>query len=51
MKGGLATDILTTMEEVDPIMVDEILNGRFTFEDILRIDGNGAKLVIKRRTT
>ena len=43
MKGGLATDILTAMEEVDPSMVDEILNWRFTFEDILRIDVNGVQ--------
>ena len=51
MSGGLETDILTFMEEVDPGMVDEVLNWRFTFEDILRSDGNGAKLVIKRSTT
>jgi flagellar motor switch protein FliG len=43
----LATDILTAMKEVDPSMVDEILNLRFTFEDILRIDNNGVQLVIK----
>jgi flagellar motor switch protein FliG len=43
MKCGLATDILTAMEEVDPSMVDEILNLRFTFEDIIRIDGNGVQ--------
>ena len=43
MKGGLATDILTAMEKVDPSMVDEILNWRFTFEDILRIDVNGVQ--------
>ena len=43
MKGGLATDILTAMEEVDQSMVDEIPNWRFTFEDILRIDGNGVQ--------
>jgi flagellar motor switch protein FliG len=47
MSGGLATDILTTMEEVDPSMVDEIFNWRCTFEDILRIDSNGVQLVIK----
>ena len=47
MKGGLATDILTAMEEVDPSMVDEILNWRFTFENILRIVNNGVQLVIK----
>ena len=43
MKGGLATDILTAMEEVDPSMVDEILNWKLTFEDILRIDVNGVQ--------
>ena len=43
MKGCLATDILTAMEEVDPSMVDEILNWKFTFEDILRIDVNGVQ--------
>ena len=43
MKGGLATDILTAMEKVDPSMVDEILNWKFTFEDILRIDVNGVQ--------
>jgi flagellar motor switch protein FliG len=48
MSGGLETDILTFMEVVDPSMVDEILNWRFTFEDILRIDGNGVQLVIKK---
>jgi flagellar motor switch protein FliG len=47
MSGGLETDILTSMEEVDPSMIDEILNWRLTFEDILRIDGNGVQLVIK----
>jgi flagellar motor switch protein FliG len=47
MSGGLETDILTSMEVVDPSMVYEILNWRFTFEDILRIDGNGVQLVIK----
>ena len=43
MIGGLATDILTSIEEVDPSMVDEILNWRFTFEDVLRIDNNGVQ--------
>jgi len=43
MIGGLATDILTSIEEVDPSMVDEILNWRFTFEDVLRTDVNGVQ--------
>ena len=41
------SDILTSMEEVDPSMVDEIRNLRFTFEDILKIDDTGIQLVIK----
>ena len=41
------TDILASMEGIDPNMVDEIRNLRFTFEDILRIDDNGVQLVIK----
>ena len=43
MKGGLATDILTAMQEVDPSMVDEMLNWGFTFEDILGIDNKGVQ--------
>ena len=38
---------MASMEEVDPSMVDEIRNLRFTFEDILRINDNGVQLVIK----
>jgi hypothetical protein len=41
MSGGLETDILTSMEEVDPGMVDEILDWKFTFRGILRINVNG----------
>lgn len=40
-------DILASMEEVDPDMVDEIRTLRFTFEDILKIDDNGVQLVIQ----
>jgi len=40
-------DILNSMEEVDPDMVSEIRNLRFTFEDILRVDDNGIQLVLK----
>ena len=38
-----STKVLASMDEEDPSMVDEILNWRFTFEDILRIDGNGVQ--------
>lgn len=41
------TDILNSMEEVDPDMVNEIRSLRFVFEDILKIDDNGVQLVIK----
>ena len=43
MIGGLETDILASMEEVDPSMVDEIINLKFTFEYILSIDVNGVQ--------
>ena len=43
----METDILTSMEEVDPGMVNEIRNLRFVFEDILEIDDNAVQLVIK----
>ena len=36
--------VLASMDEEDPSMVDEILNWRFTFEDVLRIDNNGVKM-------
>ena len=35
-----ASQVLANMDEEDPSMVDEILNWKFTFEDILRIDVN-----------
>ena len=37
------TKVLASMDEEDPSMVDEILNWKFTFEDILRIDVNGVQ--------
>ena len=41
------TSILTSMDEVDPDLANEIRNLRFTFEDILKIDDNGIQLVLK----
>jgi len=41
------TAILTSMDEVDPDLANEIRNLRFTFEDILKIDDNGVQLVLK----
>ena len=38
-----ASQVLANMDEEDPSMVDEILNWKFTFEDILRIDVNGVQ--------
>ena len=35
--------VLASMDEEDPSMVDEIINLKFTFEDILRIDVNGVQ--------
>ena len=36
-----STKLLASMDEEDLSMVDAILNWKFTFEDILRIDVNG----------
>lgn len=41
------TAILTSMDEVNPDLANEIRNLRFTFEDILKIDDNGVQLVLK----
>ncbi|HIJ50201.1 MAG TPA: flagellar motor switch protein FliG [Nitrospinae bacterium] len=41
------TSILTSMDEVDQELADEIRNLRFTFEDILKIDDTGIQLVMK----
>ena len=38
-----ASQVLANMDEEDPSMVDEILNWKFTFEDILRVDVNGVQ--------
>ena len=38
-----STKVLASMDEEDPSMVDEIINLKFTFEDILRIDVNGVQ--------
>ena len=41
------TSILTSMDEVDPDLANEIRNLRFTFEDILKIDDNGIQKIMK----
>ena len=41
------TNILTSMDEVDQELADEIRNLRFTFEDILKIDDTGIQLIMK----
>ncbi|MBT3923103.1 MAG: flagellar motor switch protein FliG [Nitrospina sp.] len=41
------TSILTSMDEVDPDLANEIRNLRFTFEDILKIDDNGIQMIMK----
>ena len=38
-----ASQVLANMDEEDPSMVDEILNWKFTFEDIHRVDVNGVQ--------
>ena len=41
------TAILTSLDEVDPDLAQEIRNLRFTFEDILKIDDNGIQMIMK----
>ncbi|MEK9628958.1 MAG: flagellar motor switch protein FliG [Nitrospinota bacterium] len=41
------TAILTSMDEVDPDLANEIRNLRFTFEDILKVDDNGIQMIMK----
>ena len=41
------TSILTSMDEVNPDLANEIRNLRFTYDDILKIDDNGIQLVLK----
>jgi len=49
--GGLdrstETSILTSMDEIDPNLAEEIRNLRFTFEDILKIDPAGVQIILK----
>ncbi len=40
-------NILSTMNEVDPDLVNEIRDLRFTFEDILKINDNGIQAIMK----
>jgi len=41
------TTILTSMDEMDPDLAQEIRNLRFTFEDLLKIDDNGIQMIMK----
>ena len=41
------TSILTSLDEVNPDLANEIRNLRFTYEDILKVDDNGIQLVLK----
>ena len=41
------TSILTSLDEVNPDLANEIRNLRFTYDDILKIDDNGIQLVLK----
>jgi len=45
------TEILTSMDEIDKELADEIRNLRFTFEDILKIDDNGIQAIMKEINT
>ncbi|NIQ03831.1 MAG: flagellar motor switch protein FliG [Nitrospinaceae bacterium] len=41
------SSILSSMDEVDPDLANEIRNLRFTFEDILKLDDQGVQMVLK----
>mgnify|MGYP001443822557 CR=1 FL=1 len=45
------TEILTSMDEIDQDLANEIRNLRFTFEDILKIDDNGIQTLMKEINT
>ncbi len=45
------TMILTSMEEIDPDMANEIRELRFTFEDISKIEDEGIRLILRDVTT
>jgi flagellar motor switch protein FliG len=45
------TMILTSMEEIDPDMANEIRELRFTFEDIQKIEDEGIRLILRDVTT
>ena len=45
------TEILTSMDEIDQELANEIRNLRFTFEDILKIDDNGIQALMKEINT
>ena len=45
------TEILTSMDEIDQDLANEIRNLRFTFEDILKIDDNGIQALMKEINT
>jgi flagellar motor switch protein FliG len=48
MSGGLESDkLMTSLEKMGSSMIDEILNLRFTFEDIVRIYDNRVQFFIK----
>ena len=47
----LTTEILTSMDEIDEELANEIRNLRFTFEDILKIDDNGIQTLMKEINT
>ncbi len=54
MMGAMDRDsesmILSSMEEIDPEMANEIRNLRFTFENILKIDDEGIRLILREVT-
>ena len=47
MDRATESTILSSMEEIDPDMANEIRKLRFTFEDLERVEDKGIRLVLK----
>lgn len=47
MTDNLDSDILESLEEVDPELVEEIRKQMFTFEDLVKLDGRSIQMILR----
>ncbi|HEB49690.1 MAG TPA: flagellar motor switch protein FliG [Desulfobulbus sp.] len=47
MENNLDADILDSLEEVDPDMVEDIRKQMFTFEDLVNLDGRSLQMILR----